>query len=117
MEVYTSRLIPELVIHVDDDGVADVRLQQGTWPCSIDTNDRSRVSIWGSVHPRDVPVDFNSGGAREADPTQEQKKNVRRIHHSRVDASNHERQMGSLATDELLAQWRRLRKYQKDTDR
>lgn len=98
MEVYTGRLIPKLVIHVDDDGIADVGLQQGTWPCSIDTNDWPRVSIGRSGHPGDVPVDFNGGGACEADRTQEQKKNVWRIHHSTVDVQPR-------WADELTGKW------------
>ena len=57
MEVETGALISQAVCDIDNNAVANRRLDSGTRPLSVDTNDRSfQQTIRVSLDPRDVPV-------------------------------------------------------------
>lgn len=56
VEVQRCRLIPETVVNIDFDGVADIGRENWQGPLAINADEGTLVSVRSSIYPFNIPV-------------------------------------------------------------
>jgi hypothetical protein len=64
-------LIPQAVFDIDNEPVTDVHVYLGTWPFTIDADDRSFESIRGGIDPSNIPIQVYVFGGDKMDDARE----------------------------------------------